>query len=557
MATIWPDVPPDSISPTAEAMVYRALEQRLPDRADAFHSVSLNVLTDRGARDGEIDFIVVDPERGLLVLEVKGGKEITFDPEHGTWCSIDHGGSRHKIRDPFEQASRNLYMLRTSVQRRGLYRSGELPFPYGYACVFPDTVVPENRPLPLGTPEALCLDGRALEDFDTALGAAHSHWSGKKGGIEDGTWAGPLVDRVLAPGFETESSLQVQIQREKERFLELTEQQASIYNQVLRANRRALVRGYAGTGKTVLAQRRAAELAEAGHETLFLCFNRLLADQLGQELSEVSGLTVATFHEMADLLAGTVDALTFPDEPVQQFWDEGAADLLLDAVGATATRYDAIVVDEAQDFRETWWLPIRQMLADDGYFYVFYDPEQNVYDTNLEPLDEISVRVPLVKNCRTTRAISQFLRELADLDELEDADHVAEGEAVETFAYERREEQISILERILRNLKQDVGLSSSEIMLLSPFRREKSVLGDRLAGYHIEPYRLEDPSEDTLYHSTVLGFKGLDATAVVLFDVAADHVASREPHVYVGCSRAENLLFVLHEEPRGFLYNKT
>lgn len=124
---------------------------------------------------------------------------------------------------------------------------------------------------------------------------------------------------------------------------------------------------------------------------------------------------------------------------------------------------------------------------------------------------------------------------------------ITEGEPVETYAFGEREEQIEILEDVVRHLKQDIGLSSSEIVLLSPFRREKSVLGSRLAGYHIQPYSLESPSGDTLYHSTILGFKGMDATAVVLFDVMAGHVASQSSHVYVGCSRAINLLYVLHE----------
>ena len=101
---------------------------------------------------------------------------------------------------------------------------------------------------------------------------------------------------------------------------------------------------------------------------------------------------------------------------------------------------------------------------------------------------------------------------------------------------------------MVRQLKQDIGLSSSEIVLLSPLTREKSVLPDRLAGYHVRPFSLDPPSEDTLYHSTILGYKGMDATAVVLFDVLEGHVASQDAHVYVGCSRAQNLLYLLHED---------
>lgn len=119
-------------------------------------------------------------------------------------------------------------------------------------------------------------------------------------------------------------------------------------------------------------------------------------------------------------------------------------------------------------------------------------------------------------------------------------------------AFDERDEQIEMLEGVVRHLKQDAGLSSSEIVLLSPFTREKSVLGDRLASYHVEPFRLESPSEDTLYQSTILGFKGMDAPAVILFDVMADHVATQDAHVYVGCTRAQNVLWVMHEENWSF-----
>ena len=537
----------ESIEPRSEREACQHLIDGLPDTTRVFHSVPHVTQTEHGARDGEIDLIVLDPGQGLLVLEVKGGKEVGYDPDRG-WYSTSHSGQTHSIKDPFTQARRNLYLVRDRIRKAGIFsRHEEIPFTYGYGCIIPHAVV-QNGAMPMHVRPELCIDARGLQDPEEAVEALLGFWRGKKGREEDvDAWADAVAYQVLSPCFKAEESLRVRIEREQAQFVDLTEEQTEIHDRILQANREALVQGVAGTGKTVLAQRRATELAESGEETLYLCFNRLLADHLADDLSGIQNLTVATFHELADVLSQRTRAVTFPEDPDQEFWDEGAADLLLRAIEATATRYDALVVDEAQDFRETWWLPLRELIRPEGYFYAFYDPEQNVYDTNLEPLKDLPTHVPLTTNCRTTTRIREFADRLADLEDVTDAKRLAEGEPVETFAFEDREEQVDILEDVVRHLKQDIGLSSSEIVLLSPFTREKSVLDDRLAGYHIEPYQLEPPSEDTLYHSTILGYKGMDAPAVVLFDVMADHVASSDAHVYVGCSRAQNLLYLLHE----------
>ena len=539
----------DAIDTRSEQKTCRRLVEALSDSVQVFPSVPYVTETPHGARDGEIDLVLVGPERGLLVLEVRGGKEIAFGRDRG-WFSTSHDGSVRSIKDPFEQATRNLYAVRDQIRDEEIFPSGEpLPFAYGHGCVFPDAVVAGGS-LPMHAPSELCIDARALQGPEKAVGRLFSYWQANQGssGSPSGDWADPVVEYALAPTFEAEKSLRVQIQREQAQFIDLTEEQTNTYNQVLRANRQALVQGGAGTGKTVLAQRRATELAKAGEDTLYLCFNPLLADHLAEDLSEVSGLTVATFQELTDMLCQRTQKVALPENPDQEFWDHWGEVFLIEAIEATGTRYDALVVDEAHDFHETWWSSLRELIHPEGYFYAFYDREQNGRDTNLEPIEDLPTDVPLSTNCRTTSRIRKFADELVDLGGITDAAHLAEGEPVETFAFSDRDEQIGRLEEIVRHLKQDIGLSSSEIVLLSPLTRGESVLPERLAGYHVRPFSLDPPAEDTLYHSTILGYKGMDATAVVLFDVLEGHVASQDAHVYVGCSRAQNLLYLLHED---------
>ena len=547
MANIHPIV--TDFEHESERVVYERLARDLPDHIEVFFSVPYVEPTEKGARDGEIDFVILDPERGLLVLEVKGGKEIGYDRRGNGWYSVSRGGKTNDIKDPYRQAGRNMHALKREILHSGVL-PGEtsLPFTHGYGCVFPHTFFGGDG-MPMHVRPDITIDMQGLQSIEEQIDTLFQTWGKKSSGdavLAD--YMNGIIEEVLTPTFQTDRPLRARLDAESALFMELTDEQAAIYNGILKENPQALVRGHAGTGKTVLAERRATELAESGHDTLFLCYNRLLADHLKAKLSGIENLRVATFHEMADLLAKKSPWGEFPENPDQEFWEEGSAELLFDIVEAENIGYDAIIVDEAQDFRASWWLPVRAMLQEDSYFYVFYDPRQNVYDVDLAEIEDLPTSIPLTTNCRTTSAIRSFLGKLTDLDGLKDAEHLAGGQEVETLAYENRDEQLDILEGIVRNLKQEEGLSSSDILLMSPYRRENSVLGDRLAGYEVKPFDLEAPAEDTLYHTTILGFKGMDARAVILFDVARDHIASRKAHLYVGCSRARNLLYVVHED---------
>ena len=60
-----------------------------------------------GVREGEADFLVLHPDLGMLVLEVKGGR-IAFDGRTGAWTSTARDGTVHGIKDPLLQAQRSI-----------------------------------------------------------------------------------------------------------------------------------------------------------------------------------------------------------------------------------------------------------------------------------------------------------------------------------------------------------------------------------------------------------------------------------------------------------------
>src|ERR1700733_1208695 len=96
MARFIPDVIPEDIVHDSERVVYEAL-RGLPAGFVVLHSFpSLRPTRDLAGeplREGEADFVILHPGRGLLVLEVKGGKPELMGR---TWS---RGGTQ--LRDPF------------------------------------------------------------------------------------------------------------------------------------------------------------------------------------------------------------------------------------------------------------------------------------------------------------------------------------------------------------------------------------------------------------------------------------------------------------------------
>ena len=67
--------------------------------------------------------------------------------------------------------------------------------------------------------------------------------------------------------------------------------------------------------------------------------------------------------------------------PGLELWDHYFPIALAYALDIIDLRYDAIVVDEGQDFGEEYWFPIEMLLRDGNTspLYIFHDENQDVY----------------------------------------------------------------------------------------------------------------------------------------------------------------------------------
>jgi hypothetical protein len=320
-----------------------------------------------GARDGEADFVIAHPDLGLMIVEVKGGG-IGFDSNSGEWSSIDGGGVTHIIKDPIEQARGSKHELFKKL--KDLPGWNDRWMTIAHAVSFPDIYWESSLIKPDLSPE-IVFDANTLKDLENAVVRAFRYYAGGKSGVL-GYDRLEMVEKLLARSFQIKTPLGVELVFEDERLIELTERQMMILD-FLSNRRRAAIKGCAGSGKTMLALEKARQLADQGFEVLLTCFNYALANYLSQRV--LDGVSVFHFHGLCRTMANEAG---FPIRPVQdqtEFFETVMPNAMLEAIDTLGPQFDAIIVDEGQDFKENWWLPLISLLRDQdqGILFAFFD----------------------------------------------------------------------------------------------------------------------------------------------------------------------------------------
>jgi hypothetical protein len=559
VARLIPRIPVAEIALKPERDVARALVEQLPDDCLVYHSYPWLRADrdDRGGatlREGEADFVVVVPSHGMLVIEVKGGV-VVYDAETRSWYRELPNGSRKLIQDPIEQARRNLHHLERQILTQGYPGRKSLPFTYGYAVAFPDCEY--QGPAPPGAEPVIILTVRDLPLLDRRVTGILRQWSRASEPPRLSPDDLVAAQRGISPVFQLLPVLFRQIDEQEERLFRMTEDQLRLLD-FLQAHDQALIEGVAGSGKTLLARAQAQRFADAGKRTLFVCFNKALAQWLRSSIPDTYAdrLVVQHFHGLcADLCRKAGIPFAPPTEQSGDFWRDQAPELLLQAIEVMpqAGRFDAVVVDEGQDFLPAWWIPLIAINArdDKGPLFIFYDPAQNLFGAEAGSLPTLGSPFRLPTNCRNTRTIARTCGEIIGQGIPTRAD-APEGQAVRYLVAGSRDEQKAAVGKVLDEWIRVGGLRPSRVVILCPFRQERS----SLAGVSVvNKFPLTSDLEewkrgDAVLFSTVRAFKGLEADAIVIMDVPADVTPDSFPTAdwYVACSRAKHLLTVIRRE---------
>lgn len=253
-------------------------------------------------------------------------------------------------------------------------------------------------------------------------------------------------------------------------------------------------------------------------------------------------ITVGAFFEYC------IQLLEIPEEQVGKYrsnpklYTDVLPQLLKVYLSKTCLFYDAVIVDEGQDFTPEAWDVISCLPESDGYFYIFYDPDQNIYTKELN-LPKFGIPpVLLDKNCRNTGKIFEALQPYqSSVSRLMEG--APAGSDVHILNGGCRENLASELDRLVNS----EHISTQDIVILGAHSMNHTSIGENP---EIGCFRIVNRppvcGQPEVSYYTYMKYKGCEAKVVILFEVDDNDSRWKDAHgMYTAMSRAMHQLIIL------------
>tara|TARA_B110000908_G_scaffold172154_1_gene238019 strand:+ start:1646 stop:3454 length:1809 start_codon:yes stop_codon:yes gene_type:complete len=582
MALMIPPMPAeagDKRVPQGELDVFEQFKKNTPDDWVVLHSLRLK--THEFKKSGEADFVVIT-DKGVLVLEVKGGEN--HRNEKGQWVQTKRGSNdRVSNEGPFNQAMGAYFAIENYLKNTNNKELIER-LPWGWGVVMPHCIPILPTDDPEIDPEMLLDQKQFPEGLVEWVNTLVEYWRedfGKKNlrklrrghNLQNGL---PLATRdelkdLLRPRFECYTGLGQATREAEQHLIRLTEKQCQ---QLLaaRGNPRALLEGAAGTGKTLLAFEFTKECAAKKEKVLLVCYNVNLARLLqtkAANIPEMVNVTIDNYHQLVKQLRKEAGL----DTPFSSDWaafNSNCFDLVaeaLDILGEEAL-FDRIIMDEGQDLMSESFLDVLDLLlkggltppSDDprkgGKWLVAMDKAQALYTDNFseKALDRLErcmpATLPLVENCRNTRPVAIHVYGFSQSGSCEVMTTEGPAPVIDYFSNERSFVKLlrTYINDTLREYAKvdkpacDIAILTARKDLIPGVLLEPGALNNPLARY-------KDAKETDVVWETIHGFKGLEASTVILIGVEELEDEQMRQLMYVGGSRARTrLIWLLPED---------
>lgn len=534
-----------------ERLVYEFLRDNLPDSWVVIHDLWRFFFhtKKRYYTNYETDFIVLIPNKGILVMEVKNIKNISV--KNGKWSFVSANGVEADFgtyTSPVQQAYLATKKLRTCLDRRFEDKGIEMR---SLAVLLQQKR--DDFPQDPDWDDMLVFGMEELQD--------HLKKRIKSLFVDKKEFNAELMDEIRS--FLVQN---VHYSQDPKTYVGLMDREAvpQIHMLSMLENSTGGIRvdGCAGSGKTVMAiaevtrlGRRIA-LANSKKRILLICYNR----HLGQSLRE--NKEIRKFRKKDIVYANTFarfcdKVLTPTGESID--WRSAEKEVnrnmpLLLAEIEKHWQYDYVFVDEAQDFHPAWWALIQKTVAPQGKLYLFTDTNQSLYG-HTDTVPELPTRITLTTNLRNSKDIADYCHSLLpegtavySLPLRVQEVHVLPGAAE---VEKRAETAAALLQELLQTYDR------RDIVVLSPWKKaEKSSL-NRIP--HVSSSYLGESPDHALqrmnywregkivFGESIRAFKGLESLVVVLTDIPApgETLAFSPNDFYVACSRARIALYII------------
>lgn len=507
--TVYPRKQPRTNLSHAETAVWKALRNNLPEGWRAWHSLKLRV--GRGW-EGEGDFVIANPERGMLILEVKGGHVELRD---GMWSQ-----NGRPMAPPRDQAFIFAKNLALTLRRRGAE-----PPAWGIGSAFPDVAFsdgPTNGDL-----EGLVVGQRELAWLGEMLPSMFDRAVPLKQPAEDTGW----IDALHALWGETwvpHVRLRDRVEDAAKRLVMLDEEQL-VMLEMAGNNERMLVEGQAGSGKTIIARELCRRRAKEGERVLYLCFTDALAQAVDASLKAELGADTpfaTSVRRHAQQLAGG-DPDSNPD------WIQTLR-LATERATEQPAQFDLVVVDEAQDLEPDDWALIEQ-LAKSGGLWVFRDRRQGFWAERSVPenLSDRLTKLILIAQKRNPPEVAA----LADSYVSGSIEQLKTGDDVVRVVVQENALETAIAAELDRLVA--LGAAPGEIAVLSAAGQTRAqLLRLESAGKYPLHRADSDSAQDHVVADTFLRFKGLERPFIIVVESELALGERYETRMHIAVTRA-------------------
>lgn len=536
-------IPNVCISTSAGEKRLFSLLQKVNCLSDSVGLHSLNLASHINNAEGEADFVLLVPQKGILVIEVKDHERVKY--EEGKWIL---GSEKPKVGGPIKQAREAMYSLME-------YLKSNLPtasrVPIAFIVWFTRTEFDAEKNKSIEWESWQFLDVHNLESVETSikqvLESAINHLKSKPATkhVRPESLTPELIDEIktlLRPRFETvlqESTLRKLRRDELGRLI--ADQYAVIDG--MEENPRVLVTGPAGTGKTLLALEKCRRLQLEGKRTLYLCFNTFLQSEIASRNLDIE---VTNVSKIIYRLSGDINGLRSQPESQK---------LGLPSLGFEE-KYDAIVIDEAQDLFSEKYLPWLDLILKgglaNGSWFAFGDfQSQNLYSQKQEhelinKYCNNYFRFSLRHNCRNLPNIGHLTYSLVP-------------EAPRWISFRRQDDGV---DPVIRFTGASTNLASELDEAINSLKNQKYSFSDIVV---LTPSKIESPKDTfstsifcekfatwstglsgKIRFSTIHSFKGLESPCIILmelYDLVGFPDASHLK--YTALTRATDRLFII------------
>ena len=556
------------------------------------------------------DFIVLNPRRGLLVVEVKDWllDHITSIDKESVALLTPHG-LKHVL-NPMMQARSYAHAIINKLEtdphlkvQEGKYL-GRLLFPWGYGVALSNITRKQFEGTDLGEvlepSHVICKDEMTEaadpEEFQSRLwGMFHVEFKH--------VMTLPEIERVrwhLFPEIRVEQH-QLSLLDDGSRDASLKEaipdlvrimdlQQEQLARSLGEGHR--VIHGAAGSGKTMILVYRVQYLAKMLQKPiLVLCFNVSLSARLKQMIAEKGLSQQVSVRHFHGWCRDQLICYHVPLPPTDNDGAKYAAQLVEKVIKGMelgqipSSQYGAVLIDEGHDFQPEWLsLMVRMIDNQTNSLLLLYDDAQSIYgkagrskfsfaSVGIQARGRTSILRINYRNTKEVLALAyEFAKETLDAHESdEDGVPVVAPESAGRHGVlplvSRHGNLKAELEHIIKCYRQyhDAGISWRDMAIVYRlgFIGEEAAKLFRQAEIPVQwlqenrQSRNFDPSADTVKVMTIHSSKGLEFPVVAIPGIGylpyKDHDAAVEARLlYVGMTRAMDHLVMTYHSPSVF-----